>query len=377
MYKNKIITPRSTTFSLLLLAFTATASDARPTTISAFGNEDISHSVMVPKIINGIDTPANSLPWQVSVNFICGGSIISGKWVVTAAHCVIDPDTNKIDKPNDITIFAHAENIMDNQKGKSYVVADVIVHPGYLNDYRHDDIALLKISDSIFMGGNPNTEFPDNTMIQLLSASKQVELDNLIANKWVENQKREAYLLTSGWGSTDSRKPKKSDSFILKQTLLTGVPDSVCDRDWSSLPHEKVVCTNSPDPELATDSCFGDSGGPLVWQDPSHRSDSDKGLRLVGIVSYGKRLCGTSESAVYTQVSNYIPWIKRNIGGHLPAASTFAIDPFKADYTAAPKAPVVPSSSSDDNGGSASIFSLIALCFFGIVRRGRFKLRHV
>ncbi|MGF1784824.1 serine protease [Photobacterium swingsii] len=367
MYKNKIAIPRSTTLALLLLASTATAS------------EEISNSVMAPKIINGIDTPANSLPWQVSVNFGCGGSIISGNWVVTAAHCVVDPDTHKINKPEDVTIFAHSENIMNNVSGKNYAAADVIVHPGYLTDYRHDDIALLKISDSIFMGGNANTEFPDNTMIQLLSASKQVELDNLIANKWVENQKREAYLLTSGWGSTDGRDPKHSDSLILKQTLLTGVPDSICERDWSSLPHEKVICTNSPDPDLATDSCFGDSGGPLVWQDPSHSSDSDKGLRLVGIVSYGKRSCGTSESAVYTQVSNYIPWIKSHIGGHLPAASTFTIDPFKADYSAAPKDPVVSSSSSSssDNGGSASIFSLMVLCLFGVFRRNRCKATRI
>ena len=41
-------------------------------------------------------------------------------------------------------------------------------------------------------------------------------------------------------------------------------------------------------------------GGPLVWQDPQHIIDSDKGLRLVGIVSYGKRECGTTEAVLHS-----------------------------------------------------------------------------
>uniref|UniRef100_A0A4X2LVH3 Peptidase S1 domain-containing protein n=1 Tax=Vombatus ursinus TaxID=29139 RepID=A0A4X2LVH3_VOMUR len=45
------------------------------------------------KIIGGYTCEANSLPYQVSLNFfgqhICGGSLISDQWVVSAAHCNI------------------------------------------------------------------------------------------------------------------------------------------------------------------------------------------------------------------------------------------------------------------------------------------------
>ncbi|OAN11558.1 hypothetical protein A3K86_21790 [Photobacterium jeanii] len=365
MNKNKIVASHNIALALVLSACTGTAAASNTVTDTI--------PVMMPKIINGITTPSDSLPWQVSVNFVCGGTIINNQWVLTAAHCVINKDTKVINTPDQVNIFAHAENIMDNTKGSNYTVSKVIVHPGYLTDYRHDDIALLKIKDKF--DGNNDTKFPENTAIQLLQGNKQKELDNVIASKWVENQKRDAYLLTSGWGSTDGRDPDNSSTNILKQTLLTGVPDNICDRDWSSLPHEKVICTNSPDPALATDSCFGDSGGPLVWQDPQHISDSDKGLRLIGIVSYGKRECGTTEAAVYTQVSNYITWVETQIGEKLPSASTFNIDPFKADYSTAPKDPVVPipSSGDEDSGGSTSLFGLITLGLLSVFRRRNSK----
>ena len=50
------------------------------------------------RIVNGVDAYENEFPWQVSWRFfnkttnthrhVCGGSIISDQYVLTAAHCV-------------------------------------------------------------------------------------------------------------------------------------------------------------------------------------------------------------------------------------------------------------------------------------------------
>ena len=56
------------------------------------------------------------------------------------------------------------------------------------------------------------------------------------------------------------------------------------------------------------DSCNGDSGGPLILKEFS----SDPYYQI-GIVSFGLKLCGNGVPAVYTRVTNYIPWIERNL----------------------------------------------------------------
>ena len=59
---------------------------------------------------------------------------------------------------------------------------------------------------------------------------------------------------------------------------------------------------------LDADSCAGDSGGPLMVQAGEHTA-----MYLKGIVSFGKRKCGTGFPGVYTDVEYYIDWIKANL----------------------------------------------------------------
>lgn len=59
--------------------------------------------------------------------------------------------------------------------------------------------------------------------------------------------------------------------------------------------------------EGGKDTCQGDSGGPLAKK-RGGRSE------LVGIVSFGPAGCTVPDKpAVYTKVSHYIDWIKRNL----------------------------------------------------------------
>ena len=44
------------------------------------------------RVVNGNETPPHSWPWHVSIRYkeyeyICGGSLITSEWVLTAAHC--------------------------------------------------------------------------------------------------------------------------------------------------------------------------------------------------------------------------------------------------------------------------------------------------
>lgn len=54
------------------------------------------------KIIGGKEVDIVTVPWQVSLTvtsisfFFCGGTIISERWIVSAAHCFDDVDTSDV-----------------------------------------------------------------------------------------------------------------------------------------------------------------------------------------------------------------------------------------------------------------------------------------
>uniref|UniRef100_A0A3B5LFZ3 Peptidase S1 domain-containing protein n=1 Tax=Xiphophorus couchianus TaxID=32473 RepID=A0A3B5LFZ3_9TELE len=53
-------------------------------------------STALMSIVGGNISKPGQFPWQVSLHFqrehICGGSIITSSWVLTAAHCVYGSD---------------------------------------------------------------------------------------------------------------------------------------------------------------------------------------------------------------------------------------------------------------------------------------------
>jgi len=61
----------------------------------------------------------------------------------------------------------------------------------------------------------------------------------------------------------------------------------------------REICTLS---RLGQGACGGDSGGPLTKGD---------GELLIGVVSYGTRICALDTPDVYTRVSKYVAWIKK------------------------------------------------------------------
>ena len=79
-------------------------------------------------ITGGTEAPEGKYPWQVrlyssmddKIGF-CGGSIIDDKWILTAAHCLLDTDA---------VVVGYGNN--DRTKTTKIESEKIIVHPGYM-----------------------------------------------------------------------------------------------------------------------------------------------------------------------------------------------------------------------------------------------------
>ena len=60
--------------------------------------------------------------------------------------------------------------------------------------------------------------------------------------------------------------------------------------------------------EVGKDVCKGDSGGGMFYEEKDVTP-----WYLLGIVSYGSRVCADGEPSVFTRMSSYVPWIRENL----------------------------------------------------------------
>lgn len=236
------------------------------------------------KIMGGSQALIADFPYQVfliSGNEQCGGSIINKKWVITAAHCTKNSDGTSI-LPSQMSVKAGANNPYNVLDGKTYSVSQVIVHQGFNDVTLLNDIALLKIADSI--------NFPNAVPIKLVT-SEDVANGAIIPGvmSWV-----------TGWGLTQVSPDVLPRS--LQKVQLPIVSNSQAGTVWNSIPSTDIMAGFLNGNK---DACSGDSGGPMVVTIYGE-------YKLAGIVSWGSPNCNTY--GAYTRVSDFETWISTNTG---------------------------------------------------------------
>merc|ERR1712228_564591 len=120
-----------------------------------------------------------------------------------------------------------------------------------------------------------------------------------------------------GWGRTNNIRGDTGDKNeggayknVLQDLVMPHIDIGWCRsnpkwRSFHRITPDRQICAGG---QVHADSCAGDSGGPLVVQE-----GEESAMYLKGIVSFGKRKCGTGFPGVYTDVSYYIEWIKQNL----------------------------------------------------------------
>jgi secreted trypsin-like serine protease len=105
------------------------------------------NSATLTRIVGGESASAATWGWAVSLyitgGYLCGGSIISSSWIITAAHCV-----NGL-QGSDVTVYAGS---LSRWTGTQIITgSSVTVHPSYNTTTYVYDIALVKLSSPLSM----------------------------------------------------------------------------------------------------------------------------------------------------------------------------------------------------------------------------------
>lgn len=234
------------------------------------------------RIVNGTAANRDATPWFVmlrvssgSQQYLCGGTAISTRWIVTAAHCVVGMSTR--DRLSSRAIV-NPVNLYTYPASAEVSLKQVVVHPAYRDELSSDDIAVVQTSKAM-----------NTTPLPYSSADVTTPLG--------------ASLKVFGLGITrygGSFPSSLQIGHIQDLAGTTGECGGYADRyDPTSM-----LCAGLPDGSV--DACQGDSGGPLTgWA----------GRRtLVGVVSWGYGCAMAGYPGVYTRVSSFANWIQGQTG---------------------------------------------------------------
>ncbi|KAK7151585.1 hypothetical protein R3I94_008044 [Phoxinus phoxinus] len=218
------------------------------------------------RIIGGYECPPHSQPWQVYIrngHYMCGGSLIDKRWVVSAAHC-------KLSKGNQIVIYLGKHNISGTEGTEQRIEAERLIYYSKYNDTLHNhDIMMIKLRTPAILNKYVK---PIRLATSCTSAGEQC--------------------LVSGWGDTGGH-----TASVLQCLNLPVLSRAKCRRAYGAKITENMFCAGFM--EGGKDSCQGDSGGPVVCN-----------RELKGVVSWGNGCALPGFPGVYTEVCRYTHWIK-------------------------------------------------------------------
>lgn len=238
-------------------------------------------AVTSSRIVGGTEAVKGAWPWQVSLQIfsqhICGGSIISPYWILSAAHCFQMYSTPEI-----WMVYSGEVNLKNFIYGSGNSVEKIISHEAFDPETNNNDIALLKLSSPLTFTTTVRPVCLPNIGVDL-SAGRQA---------WI-----------TGWGNLWSSGQSPD---ILNQAKVTIYSRETCNSP--EVLNGRITATMICAGELqgGVDSCQGDSGGPLVVKEGNT-------WFLTGDTSWGIGCALRNKPGVYGNVTYFINWIYKQM----------------------------------------------------------------
>ncbi|CEJ93190.1 hypothetical protein VHEMI08799 [[Torrubiella] hemipterigena] len=176
------------------------------------------------QIVGGQPGKMEDFPYIVSLytsGHFCGGSIISPRFVVTAAHCTMRGS------PSQYSIWVGSA---EHRSGQKYQVTAIHNHPKFYERAMDYDVSLLEFGSDIEFG-------PTAKLISVTNKTEPTPKESVV----------------SGWGNT---KEGGSPASTLMYVKIPTIANSDCATVYKGIT-DRMVCVGVP--EGSKDSCQGDS----------------------------------------------------------------------------------------------------------------------
>ncbi|MFF7382314.1 trypsin-like serine protease [Streptomyces griseoluteus] len=216
-------------------------------------------------IVGGTTTTTTAYPYVMQITDasggqFCGGTLVSAKKVVTAAHCMVGESTSSVR-------VVGGRTYLNGTNGTVSRVSKIWINPDYTDATRGDDVAVLTLS----------TSMPYTPVSYVSSSQTGVYAAGTTAR-------------ILGWGTTSEN---GSSSNQLRTATVPTVSDSSCRSSYGSdFVQSDMVCAGLT--SGGVDTCQGDSGGPLII-----------GGVLAGITSWGEGCAEAGYPGVYTRLTTF------------------------------------------------------------------------
>ncbi|XP_028360997.1 enteropeptidase [Phyllostomus discolor] len=233
-----------------------------------------------PKIAGGKDAEEGAWPWLAALYYnrqlLCGASLVSSNWLVSAAHCVygrnLQPSKWKA------ILGLHMTSNLTSPQVVTRLVDQIVIHPQYNKRTKNNDIAMMHLEFKV--------NYTDYVQPICLPEESQVFPPGRICS-------------IAGWGRVAYEGPTAD---ILQDADVPLLSNEKCQQQMPEYNiTENMVCAGYE--KGGIDSCKGDSGGPLMCQ------ENNRWL-LAGVTSFGYQCALPNRPGVYARVPRFTEWIQ-------------------------------------------------------------------
>ncbi|XP_066152855.1 proclotting enzyme isoform X2 [Euwallacea fornicatus] len=245
------------------------------------------------RVVGGEEALPGRWPWMAAIflhgarrtEFWCGGSLISATHVLTAAHCTRDSRQRPFSARQFTVRLGDIDLKREDEPSApvTFKVVEIRAHKQFSRVGFYNDIAMLKLD-------RPARK--SKYVIPICLPPPDLRQEQFAGRRST----------VVGWGTTFYG---GKESTVQRQAILPIWRNEDCNQAYFQPITSNFICAGYS--EGGTDACQGDSGGPLMlhWE--------TKWIQ-VGVVSFGNKCGEPGYPGVYTRVTEYLDWIKGNIG---------------------------------------------------------------